>query len=184
MAQCPKGLHVDLPSEGVAVETPRHEVASATFLVQPAFGHFDPGRTRHQVVRVLDPPVAERVRQSGAPRQSRRRTSAASPQSHWGGPPVPTGTRASPGSRPAQPVDRIELLEDAPCLGQPDVDQRVAIAVGQRIGQEPGKPCEGFAPERREDVRRLPHRHRDRRNLDARRGEKQQQAEFDCLGAV
>ncbi len=49
-----KGLHVQLAAIAATVKPARHEVAPATLLQQPAFGHLDTGVGSHQRIRVLD----------------------------------------------------------------------------------------------------------------------------------
>ena len=67
VGQRPEGLHVDLAARGRAVETPGHEVMPAGLVQDPAFGHPDAGRPRHEVIRVFDQPVTRGIFQFPVP---------------------------------------------------------------------------------------------------------------------
>ena len=71
----------------------------------------------------------------------------------------------------AEPVHGAEVLRGATCLGQPDVDQSVAVAIRQGIGQQARQALERLAAEPGKFIRRLPQRHGERSNLDAGRHE-------------
>jgi len=70
-----------------------------------------------------------------------------------------------------EPLDGIETVGSASLRGQPRVDQRVAVPVGQGVDQQAGQAPEGLLGQGREGVRICSQRHGDGGDLDAASGE-------------
>ena len=84
----------------------------------------------------------------------------------------------------AKPFDGIEALGCSALGGQPRIDQGIAEAIGQGIGQHSGQAVEGFVGELGVCIDALIERHHQRRDLDTAAGKFRRVLKCRCAERV